>query len=139
MQGKRPVAWLVAAVMIAAASCDDGDVTPPVPVPGDLVVTLVSPNGAEGAAVLETGDPGIVDIAGAGGVDTYHFERAGGQSRIVVLLDAPGAIGFTLSVEDINDPPELAIVEVADPDNRLRADLTGYEVQTEPVSGALIR
>ncbi|NIR46287.1 MAG: hypothetical protein GWN99_17775, partial [Gemmatimonadetes bacterium] len=60
-------------------------------------------------------------------------------TRIVVLLDAPGTIRFTLGVEDVNRPPQLELVEVADPDNRLRGDLTGYGLEfvpTEPQSGA---
>jgi hypothetical protein len=136
MYRNRFATWLVIALLVATAGCDDGEVTTPVPVPGDLAISLVSPNGAEGAAVFETSDPGIVGIAAAGSVDAFHLEGAGGKSRIVVLLDQPGTIAFTLSVEDLNDPPQMEIVEVADPDNRLRAVLTGYELRSTPIEPA---
>jgi hypothetical protein len=124
----------VAACLGVAACGDEPTPPPPPPVPGDLVVSLVSPNGGEGAAVLETSDEGIVDIA-AEGAQAFQW-RAGGGSRIVVLLDEPGDVRFTISVEDVNKPPQLEIVEVADGDNRLRESLTEYGVVVEPVIGA---
>jgi hypothetical protein len=126
---------LAVAAWLGVAACGDEPTPPtPTPVPGDLVVSLVSPNGGEGAAVLETGDEGIVDIAAEG--SQAYLWQAGGASRIVVLLDEPGDVRFTISVEDVNEPPRLEIVEVADGDNRLRESLTGYRVVLEPVIGA---
>ena len=112
-------------------SCGE-EATEPAPVPGDLAVSVVSPNGVEGAAVLQTVQEGIVDITSD--VGQAHHWRAGDVSRIVVLLDAPGDIRFTLSVADLNRPPNLRVVEVADPDNRLRPLVVGYVVESEPVT-----
>ena len=109
------------------------DATEPVPVPGDLAVRIVSPNGLEGAAVLQTAEDGILGVTAD--VGQAHHWRARNVSRIVVLLDEPGDIRFTLSVTDLNRPPSLQIVEVADPDNRLRSPLLGYVVEREPVTG----
>lgn len=122
---------LIATVGLVA--CGD-DPTPPEPVPGDLLVTVISANGAEGAAVLETGDAGIVGIS-ANGAQAFHW-RAGGLSRIVVLLGQAGELRFRLSVEDLNRPPRLRIVEVADASNTLRTSLAGYSVTAQPVTGA---
>ncbi len=126
-------AGLLTAAALAFLSCDEGALPEP-PVPGDLAVVLLSPNGLEGAAVLETTDGGILQITSVGG-QTTHW-RTGGATRIVVLLDAPGEIRFTLSVDNVESPPEITIIEVADGDNRLRDDLSGYSVSLQPVTGA---
>jgi hypothetical protein len=124
---------LAGVAVLGVAGCGD-EATPPEPVPGDLAVSLVSPNGAEGAAVFQTSDAGVVEVS-ATGAQAFQL-TAGGVTRIVVLLDEPGDISFTLGVEDLNQPPELQIVEVADPENRLRADLSQYTVAAEPLTGA---
>lgn len=121
---------LICAVAVSVLSCND-EVTPPVPLPGDLVVTLVSPNGPEAAVVLETTDEGIDGIQSLTG-EAHHW-RAGDVSRIVVLLEEPGEIRFALSLADVNRAPALQILEVADPDNRLRDDLSEYELETAVV------
>jgi len=102
--------------------------------PGDLVVRLVSPNGSEGAAVLQTTDGGITEIAVAAGLQAFHWTE-GGLTRIVLLRDEAGEIRFVISVEDQNRPPQLEIVEVADGANRLRASLAGYSVQIGRLEG----
>lgn len=129
----RSVITLALIANVGLAACGD-DPTPPAPVPGDLLVTVVSPNGAEGAAVLETGDAGIVGIS-ANGAQAFH-SRAGGLSRVVVLLDQAGELRFRLIVEDLNRPPRLRILEVADASNTLRPSLAGYSVTSQPVTGA---
>ncbi len=124
---------LIALAAVTFVACGD-DPTPPEPVPGDLLVTVVSPNGAEGSAVLETAEAGIVGVS-ADEAQVFHW-RAGGLSRVVVLLDQAGELRFRLSVEDLNRPPRLRIVEVADSSNTLRPSLAGYRVTAEPVVGA---
>ncbi len=123
---------LIALAVTGLLACGD-DPTPPEPVPGDLLVTVVSPNGAEAAAVLETADAGIVSVS-ADDAQLFHW-RAGGLSRVVVLLDQAGPVRFRLSVEDLNQPPRLRIVEVADASNTLRPSLAGYNVTAEPLIG----
>ena len=119
------------ACILAVVACDD---TPPEPqpVPGDLDVRLVSPNGSEGAAVLQTTDGGITDISVEEGLQAFHWTE-GGLTRIVLLRDEVGEIRFVMSLEDVNRPPRLEVVEVADGVNRLRASLAGYAVDV--VSG----
>jgi hypothetical protein len=125
---------------LAVFACDD-EVTQPEPVPGAFVVVLVSPNGEEGAVVLETTNAGIggidlvavtrtgdsVEIEAAEG-EAFHW-REGGISRIVAYREAPGEIGLRLSVDDLNQLPALQIIEVAGGDDVLRSDLSGYEVE----------
>jgi hypothetical protein len=122
------------ACLLTAAAC--GDAPPePEPVPGDLDVTLVSPNGSEGAAVLETEDEGVVEVSVEEGLQAFHWTE-GGLTRIVLLLDGVGEIRFRMSVTDVYRPPRLELVEVADGVNRLRSSLAGYEIAVEPVEGA---
>ncbi len=115
----------VMAVALAFLSCGDEPSAPP-PGPGDLVVSLISPNGAEGAALFETTDAGIVGVTAEGG-EAYHFQ-AGGTGRVVVILEVPGEVRFTMNVAERSRPPELSVVEVADGNNRLRGDTSGYTV-----------
>jgi hypothetical protein len=116
---------VVAAASLAFLSCDDGPSGPP-PGAGDVVAHLISPNGDEGAAVLETGDEGII------GVDCedcdVFYGRTGGTSRIVVLMLVPGEVRFTMTVLDRQAPPELQVIEVADPSNDVRDDVSSYTV-----------
>lgn len=124
----------MAAAMVHACG-EDGNVTEPgTPVPGELVVTLVSPNGAEGAAILETEDRGVVAISSSSGQaflgGTQRF------TRVVVLVPSPGQVEVTLDVEDLNDAPRFRIVEVADGSDALRASLAGYSLDVRPASEA---
>jgi hypothetical protein len=139
---RSAVRALAIAGLLAAVACDDAPPEPqpvpgdlPQPVPGDLDVTLVSPNGSEGAAVLETADEGIVEISVEEGLQAFHWTE-GGLTRIVLLLDDVGELRFRMSVTDVNRPPRLDLVEVSDAMNRLRTSLAGYEIAVEPVEGA---
>ena len=127
VRSRHWVAWALAiACCLGVAACDDAPPEPQ-PVPGDLVVRLVSPNGSEGAAVLQTTDGGITEISVEAGLHAFH-RTEGGLTRIVLVRDEAGEIRFVMSVEDWNRPPQFEIVEVADGTNRLRASLVGYEV-----------
>ncbi len=131
---RSAVRALAIAGLLAAVACDDAPPEPQ-PVPGDLDVTLVSPNGSEGAAVLETADEGVTEISVEEGLQAFHWTE-GGLTRIVLLLDDVGEIRFRMSVADVNRPPQLDLVEVSDGVNSLRSTLTGYEIAVEPVEGA---
>jgi hypothetical protein len=124
----------VAAVLAHACGEDGSDITEPeTPVSGKLLVTLISPNGPEGAAVLETEDRGVLRIDSSSGQaflgGTQRF------TRVVVLLTNPGRIEVTLEVEDLNDPPQLSVVEVADGSNTLRGDLGDYSLDVRQMGG----
>jgi hypothetical protein len=131
---RSAVRALAIAGLLAAVACDDAPPEPQ-PVPGDLDVTLVSPNGSEGAAVLETADEGVTEISVEEGLQAFHWTE-GGLTRIVLLLDDVGELRFRMSVTDVNRPPRLDLVEVSDAMNRLRTSLAGYEIAVEPVEGA---
>lgn len=132
-------AALCLAALIAVA-CDEGvappeppNEPPPQPVPGNMVAVLVSPNGAEGAAVFETTSDAISDVTVDAG-DVF-FGTLTGTTRIIVVLDPPGEIRFTIAVDDVNQPPSLHLIEVADGDNVTRAGLRDYSIQLEALPG----
>jgi hypothetical protein len=95
--------------------------------PGDFEGTLISPNGAEGSVVLElTGGIGLGTVSPEGGEVLYqHF---GESSRIVMVLDEPGEIRFTVRTEDVGKYPDVRVIQVADGQNNLRPSVSGYEV-----------
>lgn len=132
------LAWRIAVaatvVCLAGVACEDAP-PGPAPEPGDVAVTLVSPNGAEGAAVLTTSEAGIIGVTAEAPVQVFHWREAG-VDRIVALRDEAGVIRFGMSVADVNRPPRLFVIEVADAANRLRATLSGYGIEVEPLSGA---
>ena len=117
---------LTTAAVVAAASCDGGPSGPTGS--GTFLVTVTSPNGLEGAAVLAlSGGVGLGAVASTAG-DVF-VERGADAIRIVVILDQPGQILFTASADDVGTPPNVVLMQVADGDNQLRESLGGYEVE----------
>jgi hypothetical protein len=116
-------AWRVLWVAAALAACEDA-----VPGgPGAVTVSLVSPTGAEGAAVVALTGAGIGEVSGAG---TRVFAAATpGGTRVVVVAEPAGALRFQVQVEDVTAPPTAALVEVADGEDRLRTSLQGYRLE----------
>ena len=114
---------LVAAALLLAA-CESG----PSPGPGPLTVTVLSPFGAEGAAVLTLRGPGIRGVAADGG--WVFAEPSGGDSvSVVVVADPAGALTFRVEMADTLQRPTAAVVQVAGPDDALREELDRYTVE----------
>lgn len=119
---------LVLSLLPLVAGCLPDPVGSGIANPGDMTATLVSPNGNEGSAVLELTSGTILAITTP---ETY--ERVYGvptaPGRIVIVRRDPGQITFRLVADDIDNPPEIRVVEVAGPDDVLRADLSRYSVK----------
>ncbi len=115
----------VTVLVLAAVGCG-GDVGPEIR-PGFLTASLVSPNGAEGAALISVVGVGVGNVESTGG-RVFTFSR-GDTTRILVVLDSPGVLGFRFSVPDVGSPPVAMVVQVADGGNALRADLSAYRVR----------
>lgn len=95
---------------------------------GVLQARVISPYGPEGAVVLELeGGIGLGPVTSDVG-DTF-FQHDGSTSRIVVVLDWPGEIRFTVRAEDIGKIPSVTFVQVADGANQLRPSVDGYRVE----------
>jgi len=117
----------VVLLVTALASCNDNPTSGDVRQPGVMTATLVSPNGAEGSALLEVGSGTVLDVTP---VESYvrAYRVAANPVRIVVLRLEPGDIAFRLTTDDVNRPPELRVVDVGGPDDQLRPSLSGYSV-----------
>ena len=118
--------WILAVFAIAAtglAGCE-GSTKPDGP--GTLTAELVSPNGAEGAAILDV--VGSVDtFTGSSDVSVHTTPIANGTRVIVVRLN-PGTLQLSLRVPDVSNPPAITVVEVAAGDDKLRPSVAGYQV-----------
>lgn len=114
---------LVVLLPFAIGACDDT----PAPEPGEVRVTLVSPNGVEGAAVFEV--QGLIDgVDAVSGNQAFEVEGSGG-SHVVVVRESAGSVSFRMRVENVHQPPTVRLLQVAGPDDRLRATLDGYRVE----------
>ncbi len=124
---RLPVRGTLLLALLLSAACESG----PAPGPGTLTASLVSPHGAEGAAVLRLHGPGIEGVSSRDG--WLFAEPAGGDTvAVAVVADAAGALTFRVAVADTLRPPAATVLQVADPDDVLRADLSGYRVELVP-------
>jgi hypothetical protein len=118
-------AALACAALLAACEMDE-----PVPTAGLLTATLVSPNGAEGAAWLTLFGEGIVEVRA---LDARTFSNVRGDTvDVVIVRDQPGDLRFLVSVADTTHQPGVAVLEVAGGDDELRGGLQGYRVEMRP-------
>ena len=116
-------AALLAALVSGLAACGDEG---PVSGPGELTATVVSPNGAEGAALLLLIGDGLGALAP---VDGRVFGRQEGDTlRVVVVNEGGGDLRFRVAVPDTTQKPQAVLVEVAGPDDQLRP-LAGYTLE----------
>ena len=114
---------LFAALALTAVSCDS---TEPDGGPGTVTAVLVSPNGPEGAAVLDVSGA-VESFTGTNDVSVYTTPASGG-TRVIIVRLTPGELSVNMKVASTDEPPPVTVVEVADGDNRLRTSTTGYQV-----------
>ena len=121
----RPARFPLLLAMVALAACADES---PVSGPGTMTATLISPNGAEGAALVILFGEGMGDITPIG--DTEVFARVGSSSTQIVLINQVGGeLSFQVAVADTTQLPLAVVQEVAGPDDELRSSVTGYSVE----------
>lgn len=117
------VCWILLSLLTA---CDDE--VQPDPEPGAIDVVVASPAGAEGAALIEV-DAAISGATAPGG---EAFARpAGASTRVAVVRTVAGELRVRFEVPDVHRPPTMRLLQVAGPDDRLRADLSGYRLEVE--------
>lgn len=121
----RPVRLPLLLAIVALTACADES---PVSGPGTMTATLISPNGAEGAALVILVGEGMGDITPIG--DTEVFARVGSSSTQIVLINQVGGdLSFQVAVADTTQLPLAVVQEVAGPDDELRSSVTGYSVE----------
>ncbi|MFW6202307.1 MAG: hypothetical protein ACOC8B_07000 [Gemmatimonadota bacterium] len=123
---------LVAAVAVGAGAVAAYGDEPPSQPPGPAVVvtaTLISPHGAEGAAILDVAADAVVDVSMAAG--SAFTAEAGDRLRIVLVRTTAGNIRAEIGLRDASADLEPRVVQVAGPSNELRADPVDYRVEVE--------
>lgn len=122
----RSLAALFAAAALATA-CDAGE--PATPLPGELTVSLATPNPADGAMVVSITGPdavGSVQPAAAGNV--VRARTAGTTATVAVFGTVAAGPLLRLSVPDVRQAKRYTatVTEAAGLGNVLRPSLTGY-------------
>ena len=115
---------VLTALALCVAGCSKGDSGPTSHLDGPIGV-LSSPNGAEGAAIIEFA--GVVDSVMIVGGKAY-LRTSGGRTRAALVLDQAGTIRFSLPKITGGSPPAATVIEVADGNNQLRSNTAAYQV-----------
>jgi hypothetical protein len=115
-------------VLVAGAACSDEE---PISAPGTRTATLVSPNGAEGAAILVLVGDGVGAIESLGETEVYRHD-ADGMTRLVLIDLYGGDLAFRVAVVDTTALPAVVIHEVAGPVDELRSGLDAYRLEIGP-------
>lgn len=122
---KRTIRLLLATfVAVFVGACGDQG---PVPAAGTFAVTVVSPNGAEGAAVVVLVGEGLREASAVEG--RVFSDRRGDTLRVVVAQEPAGTLQFLIAVDDTTQRPTGSVLEVAGPDDQLRPALAGYVLE----------
>lgn len=109
---------------LVLAACSEGTTGPDRSAP--TTVTVISPAGAEGGAVLEVIGHGVATSLDPGEVVS---EVLGERTRILVLRREPGALRFRFAPTDGSQLGVITILEVAGPDNALRTNPNAYSTR----------
>ncbi len=107
------------------AACTD---VGPVSGPGTMTATLISPNGAEGAALIILIGDDVGDVTPLGETELHRNDRES-TTRLVLINQAGGLLSFQVAVADTTQPPGVFVQEVAGPDDQLRADPSAYRLE----------
>lgn len=124
---------LIVPAALALAACDPGGTGPSLE-GGTFRAVLQSPNGAEGAALLEMEGTGITDFTAPAG--ELLGTSQGTPRRMVFLKEPAGTIEFQVTVEPGNELPTVRVLEVVDGADVPRASLNGYRVNFSRVEGS---
>jgi hypothetical protein len=119
-----PLLSLLAAVL-ALAACDGGG-TGSRPAGGEYIVTLESPHGNEGAAILEITDQGVESITASAAA--LFRNRISDGWRLVLVREPEGPLQFRIRLAEGNDFPDVRVIEVVDGRDQRRPSVEGYEV-----------
>ncbi len=119
---------LLLVTLAALASCSGHDSTGPAggSRAGTVTLRLVSPNGPEGAAVIDLASGPVLSVDADG--DVVDVVSAGGRTRVVMLRNPAGELRARVSMSDTTQALNPSVVEVADSLNVLRTSLSGYAV-----------
>jgi hypothetical protein len=119
----------IVAMLVFVGSCADSPTAPEQAVPGVLTLNLTSPFADDRAIVVRVRGPAAMSGIAAGG-DAYvvHARAAGDSLRAAAFGALANGPLLRFSVPDVRQAGEYhaTVVEASDPDNALRADVSGY-------------
>ncbi len=116
-------------LLVVAAGCGE----PSAPGgPGQFHITVESGNADDAAAILELSGGGLGEITVVGGQS--FSQRDGDNARVVIILDDPGTIDFSVDSDNLSQPPVVTIIEIADGNNRLRSSIAEYRTSVQPLA-----
>ena len=118
----RSVLLLLAGLLVG---CSD---EAPVAAPGTLNVTVVGPNGAEGAAIVLLLGDGIQSVSAVAPTE-LHAGGGNSQTRLVLIHPSGGDLMFEVAMADTTELPAWVVEEVAGPDDELRSDVAAYSLE----------
>jgi hypothetical protein len=121
----RALIVLLGIVLAAVRCAGDSPTRAPDAIPGTRTLRIDSPNGAEGAALLEL-DAANVTAVGADSAMVL-IERDGAKLRVAIVRANPGLLRLRVDVADTAAAVTATLLEVADAQNVLRP-LPGYSV-----------
>ena len=124
MRSRAIQSLVLAGALLSAGACGDAG---PVSGPGTLTAVVVSPNGAEGAAVISFPSMGVGAI---GAVSGEVFSLVDGGTVTVVVINEPGGeLAFSVTLADTTQRPVGLVEQVAAPNDELRTTLAGYTLE----------
>jgi hypothetical protein len=126
-KARLPRLLLIASVVALVRCSPDGPIEPRGAAPGALTLVLRSPNGAEGAALLDIAGTYVTGV-GADGSAVYSHPD-GDRLRIAIARAQPGELRAIVALSDTTRPLDARVVQVAGPTNALRGSLAGYTVE----------
>jgi hypothetical protein len=118
-------ATVLAATLLSA--CDAGE--PATPLPGELVVSLATPNSADGAMVVTISGPGAVGAVQAATAGNLVRSRTQGTTTTVAVFGEVAAGPLVrIAVPDVRQAKSYTatVREAADLSDALRPSLAGY-------------
>lgn len=123
---------LLALVLSGCTSgTEPGDDSPP-DMPGIVSYALASPNELEGALLFSVPAAAVLSVPVADNLTELISHQDGDLLYLAVVyrfdVETPT---FELEVANVDAPPELALLAVAGPDDRLRS-LAGYSLELLP-------
>jgi hypothetical protein len=131
MKSEKLVALAAVAAVSLALGCGGED--PPLPpVPGNIAVSFVDPNGTDGAILFTITGPGMTNLVAAGS-SLRMFTRlvAPRELRVIVVGNLGNGPLFTMDVPNTNDVSGFTatVTQVADRNDELRGSVAGYSLE----------
>ncbi|MEO7521978.1 MAG: hypothetical protein ABIW79_09195 [Gemmatimonas sp.] len=113
-------------LLVAAVACERA--TSPASGPGAVATKLVSPNGDDGAALLEF-SAGVQSVSAPAGTTAFLERLPDGAVRVLLVRETPGRFEFSLRVADRASLPTARVLDVSDAVDVPRTDVTVYRIE----------